>query len=242
MTELSESQQLLLRAVLGRDANAVRAWREWEGVTEVEQLDPDSQWLLPALAQNLKRLGVPGQRLIRYHNVYRHNWYKNHLALHRAWAVIGGLQRRGQVVILGGAAMAMAYYDTIGERPFKGLDVLASGGEPGQAGPLRVRQSLYGSEADEALVRRSTAVEWRSLRACSLEPVDQLVDICARREGGWDSLSALVWQADVAAVLRCHPAIEWSQVEERAEAVAIGGGIAEARRALESTVLAGAGG
>lgn len=213
----SESQRLLLRAVTGRDSDAVLAWQEWSCLADLIDLDPDSQWLLPALDQNLRRLGVPADRLSRYHNVYRHNWYKNHVALHREAGVILELRHRRPVVILGGAAMAMAHYETIGERPFEGVCL------------------LYGAEAEKAPAWRTAPLEWRSLRANSLQPIDQLVEICSRR-GEKDSLSGLLWLVDVAAVRRGHPAIEWSQVESRAEALGLGEAIEAARRELDAAL------
>jgi hypothetical protein len=221
VTEPSESQRLLLRAIVGRDAGAVQAWEEWGSLFEARDLDPDSQWLLPALGRNLKRLGVAERRLWRYENVYRHNWYKNHLALHRTAAAVRELRRSGPVVILGGAAMAMAYYETIGERPFKEVEF------------------AHGPDAEQAPMSRGVPLTWRSLEARSLEPVDQLVEICVRRER-WDSLSQLLWQVDAATVLRGHPAIEWSQVQARAEACGLGEEVATAREALEAATRIGA--
>ena len=217
MSAPDESQRLLLRAVTGRDGDAVLAWQEWSRSTVLHELDPDSQWLLPALDRNLRRLGVPADRLSRYHNVYRHNWYKNHLALHRAAAVVHEQRRQGPVVILGGAAMAMAHYETIGERPFEGVRL------------------LRGAEAEEAPAWRTAPLEWRSIHASSLDPVDQLVEICSRR-GDWDSLSGLLWLVDVATVRRGHPAIEWSQVESRAEALGRAEPIEAARRELDAAL------
>ena len=217
MTRLDETQRLLLLAVIGRDAHAVRAWREWRDLTDLEELDRDSQWLLPALDQNLRRLGVPGDSLARYHNVYRHNWYKNHLALHRAAGAIRDLRGRGPVVISGGAAMAMAHYETIGERPFQGVDI------------------LQGAEVPEW---HRVPLEWRSLRASAPEPVDQLVEICTRREE-WDELSGLLWLVDAAALLR-RPAVRWSRVEARAEALGGADAIGPARQALDQALFEGA--
>lgn len=220
MSGPNETQRLLLWAVIGRNVNAVQAWREWRDLTDLEELDRDSQWLLPALDQNLRRLGVPGDSLTRYHNVYRHNWYKNHLALHRAAAAIRDLRGRGPVVISGGAAMAMAHYDTIGERPFEGVEI------------------LHGAAARAASAWRHAPLEWRSLRGSSLEPVDQLVDICTRREE-WDGLSGLLWLVDAATLLR-RPEVQWSRAEARAQALGQGDAIGPAQLALDQALLEGA--
>ena len=83
--------------------------------------------------------------------------------------------------------MAMAHYDTIGERPFEGVETPAR-----RRGPRR--HSAW----------RHAPLEWRSLRASSLEPIDQLVDICSRR-GEWDALSGLLWLVDAATLLRRPP-------------------------------------
>src|SRR5713101_5506649 len=89
---LTAPQVLLLRAALLPGAHGLVAWEQWRRSTEVEGLDASSQWLLPLLYRTLASQTVRDPALGRYENVYRHNWYKNHLGWRRLAA---GLEAGG---------------------------------------------------------------------------------------------------------------------------------------------------
>jgi len=217
--EPTSEQVSLLKAALLTGPDAVAAWETWRGSTTIEALDGDSQWLLPLLYHNLHAQGVPAALLVRCRNVYLHNWYKNSLTLRRTEPAIRDLARSdGPIVLLGGAAMAVRYYDAIGARPFGPLSVLA----PGCAGSRRelasdagatveVKASLFGGDIDESVVRRASGSTWKTMRWLALDPADQLVDICARRYE-WDRRSRLFWLADAALVVRRELGLDWERV------------------------------
>jgi hypothetical protein len=211
-------QVWLLRAALASGPGAIDAWRVWQARTTVDDLDGDSQWLLPLLYHNLHAQGAPVDQLVRYRNVYLHNWYKNSLTLRRAEPVIRALGQAGRVVLLAGGAMALRYYDAVGARPFGPLSVLAParagidrGAPGGSHADVEVKATLFDPDVDAAIVDRATAGTWKTMRWLALDPGDQLLDICARRHE-WDPRSRLFWLADAAHLLRRAPGLDWERV------------------------------
>ena len=208
-------QYLLLKAALLRGPAGIGAWQAWRTATSVDTLDSDSQWLLPLLYHNLHAQGVEPGELLRYRNVYLHNWYKNNLTLKRAEPAIQVLQRTSRsVVIRGGAAMAMRYYDALGARPFGPVGVLAlaqtrtDDTHSSQAtGDLDVQSSVFGAGVDEMMAERATVSAWKALEYRFLEPADQLLDICMHKSS-WDQRSALFWMADSIILLRRQPDLD----------------------------------
>ena len=216
MTTLTAEHQLLIRATTADGARAIDAWREWHSRTNVDALDADSQWLLPLLFHNLHAQGVALNLLGRYRNVYRHNWYKNHLALQRARTAIDALEEgTGPVIVLGAAAMALRLGVAAGARPFESVDALLSRQGAAQHTPassaLVMHRSRFGSPTDAIVVARATPVQWRHRQWFVLDPADQLVDICVRPHD-WDRLSKLFWMTDAAFLLRRCPAFNWPRV------------------------------
>lgn len=215
-------QEQLLRAALLPGPEGIRSWDAWCAGGDVESLDPDSQWLLPLLYHNLRAQGIAPTRLVRYRNVYLHNWYKNNLMLRRAEQVLGHFRKgNGSVILLQGLAMALRHYATPGVRPFERLHVLADR----RAGSMPVdvkaddivdaRATLFDAEVDAIVTARASEVRWMSNRWLVLDPGDQLVDICVRRDE-WDSRSTILWAADAATVIGRHPDLNWDSVTELA--------------------------
>lgn len=194
----TSAQTWLLRAALRRGDAARQAWQTWQSLAMIDTLDEDSTWLLPLLYDNLstQSLATTAQ-LVRYENVYRHNWYKNHLMLHRARPAIERLQHAGaSVTLLGGCAMALGYYQRPGARPFERVAVASR--------PLA-------SPADGEVM-----CAWKGLSLATLGPEAQLVDICLQREV-WDRRSGLLWMADVATIMQQHRALDWMRVADLAD-------------------------
>jgi hypothetical protein len=218
-TAPTREQDLLLQASLLRGPDAIEAWHAWRADTRIDALDSDSQWLLPLLYSNLHAHGIPADRLVRYRNVYLHNWYKNSLTLRRAEAALRQLQRDSHsVVLLGGSALALRHYDALGARPFERISVLARRrSEPNGTSTsvaddvLDVQTSLFDADLDESLAQQADEGEWKTLRWRVLDPPGQLVDICVRRHT-WDRRSTLFWLADAVTVIRRHHGMDWRRV------------------------------
>jgi hypothetical protein len=217
----THEQDLLLRAALLDGAAAIDAWHAWRDRTSVDALDRDSQWLLPRLFHNLHANGVPAPLLARYHNVYRHNWYKNNLALRRVRPLLDRLRAVAGAapVIIGGAAMALRQSEAIGARPFEAVDVLVASASPGAASDppesavaeVVLRTSLFGAPWDALVAARAIACEWIHARWLVPAPADHLVAIAVHgRE--WDRRSTLLWLADAATLFRCLTDRDWADV------------------------------
>lgn len=229
MTVLSHAHVLLLRAALLRGAAALDAWHEWQTITTVDSLDGDSQWLLPLLGWNLRIQGVTPSFLTRYHNVYRHNWYKNHLTLRRAEIALAPFGESASApLLLGGAAMALRCYPALGCRPFERVQVLLPADVVMQPdSPVDDRTTLQAHNAVESpespyaieaaspfdaalennLRAHAAPLAWRGLRALVLDPAAQLAHIFASADT-WDRRSRLLWIADAVMLLASHPDID----------------------------------
>ena len=238
-------QDLLLKAALLQGPAGIGAWQAWRTATSVDTLDSDSQWLLPLLYHNLHAQGVEPAELLRYRNVYLHNWYKNNLTLKRAEPAIRLLQRNSRsLVIRSGAAMAMRYYDALGTRPFGPVAVLAlapagtAASDSGHtAGDLDVRWSVFGAGVDEMMAERATASDWKTLQYRVLEPGDQLLDICMHKRS-WDQRSALFWIADAVVLLRRQPDLDRDRVLALASRLGCAAEVAESLAQITAVSVA----
>lgn len=224
----SARQALLLEAALRRGAPALDAWRRWVDGLDAErleeQIEPESQWLMPLLYWNLRH-DVTHPVLARCRNVYLHNWYKNNAMLHALSAAVRAEKPAVVPVLLKGAALAVRYYDNPGARPFATLDVWLPAADGGPEWPDHLRETLVlhdapypGACAGELLDRVDTVAVMGA--ACAvMSAADQLVHICSERRS-WDSRTGLVWLADAAQVLRRSPHLDWDIV--RAAALRLG--------------------
>jgi hypothetical protein len=218
VTVSSADHDLLLQAALLDGGRALDSWQAWRARTVVEGLDPDSQWLLPQLYCNLRSQGAAVAALARYRNVYRHNWYKNHLQMRRAQHALRTMAMPGGAVVVGGAAMALRQSDAFGARPFRSVELLAVTAEAGDAAlsmpdddAVVVQTTRFGARWDADVTGRATAVEGATARWRVLDPADQLVDICVRRHA-WDHGSSLFWLVDVVTLTRRSPELDWRRV------------------------------
>lgn len=175
-------QDLLLVSALGQRRAAIEAWRAWAARVDIARLDRDSQWLLPLLYWNLRRHGVGADRLVRYRNVYLHHWYRNTVALSR-------LDGEAATTLAGGAAMAVAYYDSPGLRPFVDLE------------PVDADNPRFSREIDRRAFADGHCGHWASRPWRVLAPAHQVVDVIVRRDR-WDIRSRLFWITDAVTLLR----------------------------------------
>jgi hypothetical protein len=209
----------MLTAALRGGAPAIAAWEAW--VTGLDpahledELEPDSQWLMPLLYRNLSRLGVAHPVLARCRNVYLHNWYKNNALLHAlASSLRTAVSTASRPVLLKGAAMAVRYYDALGARPVETADVWTPHGAtaPRPRGPAPEHvihhDTLFAGIPDGDVVARAETVAIMGATCSVLSPADQLVHVSVLSHV-WDSRSRLMWVADAVQVLRT-PRFDWN--------------------------------
>jgi hypothetical protein len=237
-------QELMLQAALGHGGQALAAWRAFARDTDVEQLDADSQWLMPLLYANLRGQGMTDPLLARCRNVYLHHWYRGQAAL---GALAGWLRAShgpaASVVVLRGAAMAVSYYGSVGARPIDSVDLWMPAGPRGDAAhaaapdplpsPLRRRARLLDGRVDAEVVRRATPVTVLGVSCATMSPGDQLLHLCAERDG-WDARSRLLWLADVARLLLGPAPLDrravWALAERLGQSGTLVGAIDRLRR------------
>jgi hypothetical protein len=226
----SARQTLLLEAALRRGARALDAWRRWvDGLDPErleEQIEPDSQWLMPLLYWNVRR-DVTHPVLARCRNVYLHNWYKNNAMLHALAAALRAAKPGlAPPVLLKGAAMAVRYYESPGARPFAAIDIWrVAGAADGWAWPAHLGETLVLHDAPfpaplpDELLHRVDTVTVMGVTCAVMSAADQLVHIASQRRS-WDPRTGLVWLADAVQVLRRAPNLDWDTA--RATAARLG--------------------
>ena len=116
------AHDLLLRAALLPGPEAIAAWEQWRLSAS---RDPASQRLLPILYHNLRSLGVAANSLQEYRRAYDQAWCENQFMFSHAAAIVRGLREAGiEVLLLKGAALALAFYPDPALRPMSDIDIL----------------------------------------------------------------------------------------------------------------------
>ena len=121
----NNEQELLLRACLLSNQDAVDAWQKWRVMEDIDLLDHSSNRLLPLLYYNLEKHGITDSIMNRYKGTYKKNWYKNQILFGELRLILNLLQKEGSdILMLKGAALLLNTYPTYGLRPMADLDVL----------------------------------------------------------------------------------------------------------------------
>jgi len=119
------NQELLLKAVLLHGKEAMDAWAAWRNAVDLDNIDHESQMLLPLLYRNLSSLGIKDPNMSRYQGVQRKTWAKNHVVLHEMEALLQKFHDAGiKTMLLKGSAMIILYYKDYGLRPMEDVDIL----------------------------------------------------------------------------------------------------------------------
>ena len=217
----TEQQEMLLIAALGSGDHAMESWERWKAAIAdlpLEQLDHDSQWLLPLLYQRV-RLRVSNSPLLsRCRNVYLQNWYKNNFLLHSAIEALNPAVQAGvRLILLKGMAMSVRYYNNLGVRPCVSFDILAPDPTIFREYQHRILRDriliphlrLFDPDVDRHFVRNISSLQLGKTALHVLGPVEQLLHILAFGDE-WDERSRLFWIADAATVIAEMPDCDWT--------------------------------
>ena len=121
----SWQQNLLLKAALLSGKEAIDDWKAWQKAVDLNNIDHESQMLLPLLYRNLSSFGIIDPEMKIYLGVQRKTWAKNHLVLHELWGILQKFQDAGiKTMLLKGSAMITLYYKDFGLRPMRDVDIL----------------------------------------------------------------------------------------------------------------------
>lgn len=147
-------QEMLLRASLLRGSGAIDAWHQWKSSIDIDQLDPDSQRLLPTLYRNLLIHEVNDPLIAKLKGVYRHTWYKNQNLFRKMASILRSFHHAGiETLLLRGMALAVLHYKDYGARPMDGLHVCVRGARvPAAVRVLNASGWTPTSQSPEALV------------------------------------------------------------------------------------------
>lgn len=118
-------QELLLKASLLQGEAALAAWREWQSLVALDDLDLGSFRMLPRLYRNLRDQGVREPAMDRLKEIYQLTWSQNQLLFHGVAPLLRALHEAGiRVMVLKGAALVLHYYHDYGLRPMVDFDLL----------------------------------------------------------------------------------------------------------------------
>ncbi len=123
----NDDQRALLAAALFDDARAVTAWARWTRDKRPDTpLDAGSERLLPLVANNLAKLGVPADAFLsRARDQRLRGRFKGVLKVHDAGRWVRDLAALGvPTLALKGLALAIRYYKDFGLRPMEDIDLL----------------------------------------------------------------------------------------------------------------------
>jgi len=118
-------QQLLLRACLLNETEALQAWNEWQQHFESGSTDATNRRLFPALYSNLTKQKITGPLIDRFKEEYNRAWVHNQFAFNSAAKIISCFQQAGiATILLKGSGLILTIYEDAGLRPMADIDVL----------------------------------------------------------------------------------------------------------------------
>lgn len=119
-------QELLLRASLFEEQEALQAWEAWKAqINWNDYLDAGSFRLLPLLFHNLQQHGVQDPLMHKLKGIYRKTWCENQIAFQKLAVLLQSFQKAGiKTLVLKGAALTVRHYQNNGLRPMNDFDVL----------------------------------------------------------------------------------------------------------------------
>lgn len=121
----TQSQELLLKAALLQDQNAIDAWEKWKSNVDVRELDRGSLRLFPQLYRNLNIQGIKDSLLSTFKEAYRRTWRDNQLLFHHVSLLLASFQSVGiETLVLKGAALALLHYKDAALRPMNDFDLM----------------------------------------------------------------------------------------------------------------------
>lgn len=147
-------QELLLRAALVQNEDAIAAWKEWSAESDNIPSDSGSVRMLPLVFQNLSALGEEGPAYKSLRDRYRATWAQNQLQMRRGAVALGALREAGiPTMLLKAFALIPLYYRDPGTRPTGDMDVMVPIERDLEA--LQVLERVGWSPANRALAEMS---------------------------------------------------------------------------------------
>ncbi len=118
-------QELLLQAALCKKEKAITAWRKWQEIVDIDDIDYGSLRLIPLLYNNLANYHVKSPIMRRYRGIYQNFWAKNQLLFHNVKPILAALYQEGiEMMLYKGAGLIFAFDIAAGLRPMDDFDLI----------------------------------------------------------------------------------------------------------------------
>jgi hypothetical protein len=120
-----EEQELLLRAALLEDRDALEAWNTRQRDRSLAAIDAGSRRLLPLVYRNLAGRGASSPALEQARAMYKRTWVANNTLIRRVAMLLRAFRTSGvETMVLKGLPLALQYYKDVGRRPMADVDLL----------------------------------------------------------------------------------------------------------------------
>jgi hypothetical protein len=121
----SHTQELLLKAALLPQEEALQAWKDWKKQTDLDHIDYGSHRLLPLLYSHLKSAVGKDPNFAYFRKIYLETWADNQKLFARVTPALEALHQAGiRTLVLKGVDLILHYYQDFGARPMSDFDLL----------------------------------------------------------------------------------------------------------------------
>ena len=209
-------QELLLRATILKGEDARLAWSDWVELVDFDNLDVESNRLIPSTYSNLAPLGLEHELMPRMKGIKRHAWLKNRLLLQETADFVEQMRpETGPVgpIVAGDAAVTVGFSKDIGTRPIRAVDILLDGDVPAAAedGNPAIRPHGRSScELWEVSFENSARENIGDTAIGIPEPAVLLVQIISEGLRSFPS-PKIQWVYDVCVILQSGKPIDWDR-------------------------------
>ena len=120
----SGNEELLLKAALWNQEEALSAWNNWVARNDIDKIESRLYPLGAMIYQNLKdKIHEPYMEKLK--GVWRSIWFKNQFLFNNVKPVLKAIEREKiPIFLLKGTVLVLNYYKNIGLRPMEDLDFL----------------------------------------------------------------------------------------------------------------------
>lgn len=121
----NSEQELLLRAALGGENEAVRAWQSVKGKISPDSPEYAAKRLFPLVYNNLQKHKFDDESLLKLKKVHRETFRDNLLLFQKTEQIVQNFRQAGiETILLKGAALSLSYYNSSALRPMADIDLL----------------------------------------------------------------------------------------------------------------------